>query len=190
MIRLIAEAWMGLTSVTRAARFRDDWDNALNLTASGLGRSFFAAILSLPVIFFILGGYERMYAELVQDYQSTQTLGKITLTFLRIWLVFPVLAIILTRLTKTKHRIVHWIVLHNWSVLFLLLIQTGIMTLFLSGLADAETAYRMITSLYEIIRYFIYFRVAQVALGLNLLWTIPMAMVPILANQLLAYWIA
>ena len=187
MIRFISDTWGGLKGVARALSFREDWTETLDLSASGLVRSFAAAVISLPVLIFILMGYERLNIDNVEDYEGGLSALDILWAFAKVWFVFPILAFVLTRISGSGNRIVHWIVLHNWAVVFLLLIQAFPLTLYLAGLSSAAGVAFSIGVLYEGFRYFVHFRVANVALGLPLLWTIPIAMIPVIASMALAY---
>ncbi|WP_421792824.1 hypothetical protein [Hyphobacterium sp.] len=186
MIRLFAETWLGLKATLNVFSLREGWENQLNVSATGFVRSFGAALISLPLLVFIIFGFERFYVEAITDYESTLTLSQIALQFVQTWLVFPVIAYILTRLTGTGPRFVPWVVLHNWSVVFLLLLLGFLISLYLAGLSSIASTGFSIAFIYEGIRYYLYFRVAQVTLGLPLLWTIPMAAIPIVANRALA----
>ncbi|MEE2525486.1 hypothetical protein V0U79_03845 [Hyphobacterium sp. HN65] len=179
MIRLIAEAWMGLTAVMRALSFRADWDQRVNLTAAGLVRSFSAIFLTLPVFWFTLQGAVRLSAELSPGANFTYSPGEFLLDLVRIWLVFPVLAVFLTRLAGVKHRFVHWIVLHNWAVMFLFLVQALMFAFYLSGIMNAQAAATVYTLGYFMLRIFVHVRVAVSALGLPLGAGIAMGLIPV-----------
>jgi len=187
MIRLLNDAWQGIRAIGRVLSFREDWAEPLDLSASGLVRSFSAAIISLPILIFILLGFERLNIDNIENYEPSLTAMDVLGIFARVWFVFPFLAMILTRLSGTGHRIVHWIVLHNWAVVFLLIMQAVPIALYLIGLSSAASVAFSIGVMYEIFRYFMHFRVAQLALGLPLLWTIPIAMIPVMANMALAF---
>lgn len=187
MIRLLTDTMQGVKAVGRALSFREDWAETLDLSASGLVRSFFAAIVSLPILVFVLLGLQQLNIDNIEGFESRLTALDLIGTLARIWLVFPVLAIFLTRLTGTKHRFVHWVVLHNWAVVVLLMVPVFPVAFYLLGLTSAAGVAFSIGFLYEGFRYFVHFRVAQLALGLPLLWTIPIAMIPVIVNMVLAY---
>lgn len=182
MIRLLLEAFSGLKAVMRAAAFRDDWERHLNLSASGFLRSFSAALLVLPVFWFILQGTTRLFTELSPGFENTYTGSDFLVDLVRIWLVFPVLAALLTRIAGVKHRFVHWVILHNWAVLFLFLIQGLIFLFYLAGLSSASVTYSLLTSGYLVFRFFLHARMAIATLGLPVGMGIVMGLIPVIVD--------
>jgi len=182
MIRLMYEAYSGLKAVIRAAAFRDDWERHLNLSASGFLRSFSAALFVLPVFWFILQGTTRLFTELSPGFENSYTGSDFTIDLLRIWLVFPVLTALLTRIAGIKHRFVHWVILHNWTVLFLFLLQGLIFLFYLAGLSDASMTYGLLTSGYLIFRFFLHARIAVTALHLPAGIGIVMGLIPVIVD--------
>ncbi|WP_420430965.1 hypothetical protein [Hyphobacterium sp.] len=185
MIRLVAEAWGGLIAVTRAIAFRDDWQAPLNLSAAGLIRSFSAALFTLPIFWFTLQGAMRLSADLAPDASITYDAGDFLADMGRIWLAFPLIAALLVRLAGVKHRYVHWLVLHNWAVLFLFAFQGLIFVLFLAGLANAETTAFIYTFAYLFFRFFLHARIAMVALDLPAGRGIALGLIPVFADFML-----
>jgi hypothetical protein len=185
MIRLIAEAWGGLIAITRAIAFREDWHEPLNLSAAGLVRSFSAVLFTLPVFWFTLQGAMRLSAELAPDADITYAFSDFAADMVRIWLVFPILAALLVRLAGVKQRYVHWLVLHNWAVLFLFLSQGLVFVFYLSGLANAETTAFIYTFAYLFFRFFLHARVAVVALGLPAGRGIALGLIPVFTDFML-----
>jgi hypothetical protein len=185
MIRLLAEAWMGLKAVTRVAGFREDWDQALNLTASGFVRSFFAAAIGIPVFWYTMQAALRLAGDLDVGDLAPITWGEFLVGQLRIWLLFPILAAMLTRLANVKHRFVPWVVLHNWATLFLILFQGLIFTLYLAGIANASVAATFYASGYLFFRLYLHARVAIAALGLPFGQGLLLGMIPVMADYVL-----
>ena len=182
MIRLMYEAYSGLKAVLHAMAFRDDWERHLNLSAGGFVRSFSAALFVLPVFWFILQGTTRLFTELSPGFQNSYTGSDFLTDLVRIWLVFPVLAALLTRIAGVKHRFVQWVILHNWAVLFLFLLQGLIFLFYLAGLSSAPVSYSLLTSVYLIFRFFLHARIAVAALGLPAGLGIVMGLIPVIVD--------
>jgi len=186
MIRLLVEAGLGLRSVTRAMMFREDWSDGLNLTTGGLVRSFVAVLLSLPVFWLVLTGSYRLVSELSDLPVPPYTSADFIIDQLRIWLVFPILAVLLTRLAGIPQRFVHWVILHNWAVLFLFLVQAGIIVFYLAGLLSASMALDAIRLFYLIIvRAIVHISVAFVALQQRNVRGVTLAFIPVMVDLIL-----
>lgn len=148
-------------------------------------RSFTAALLTLPIFWFTLQGAMRLSAELAPDASITYTPGDFIADMVRIWLVFPILAVALVRLAGVKHRYVHWLVLHNWAVLFLFAVQGLVFVFYLSGLANASTTAFIYTFVYLLFRFFLHARIAVVALGLPAGRGIALGLIPVFTDFML-----
>lgn len=185
MIRLFAESYLGLKAVGRALAFREDWAEPLNLTYGGLIRSFFAAILAIPVMWFVMQAFLRLTMELAPEANPDYTAVEFVRDLARIWLVFPIVAILLTRLTGTGHRFIHWLILHNWAVLFLFLIQGFLATLYLAGISSANGTAFTLAFGYTLLRFFVHIRVAVVALKLPVFAAAALGLIPVLIDFLI-----
>lgn len=187
MIRLLAESWLGLKAVTRTLAYREDWAEPLNLTARGVPRSFFAAILSLPLMVFVQAAFVRLANEVNSEPVSMPDIGDWAWLLFLNWMVFPVVAFILCVVTGSTRRYFHWLILHNWAVLFLICILSVIFAMSAAGITGPQGTAFNLQILYMLARYFVHFRVAQTALGLPLYLSLPMGLIPVIAVEALNY---
>ena len=111
--------------------------------------------------------------------------GDFLADMVRIWLAFPLIAALLVRLAGVKQRYVHWLVLHNWAVLFLFAFQGAIFVFYLAGLANAETTAFIYTFAYLFFRFFLHARIAMVALDLPAGRGIALGLIPVFADFML-----
>lgn len=104
---------------------------AFDLSVNGFWRSFWAAPLGLPIfLLFVLVRVRTAPAELDTGPYVTAQL----VTYGVLWLVFPLLALILTRLAGLTQRYVPLVVASNWVSLIHLTLQVavGLLTLRMS----------------------------------------------------------
>ena len=91
----------------------------------------------------------------------------------------------MTRIAGLSGRFIHWVILHNWAVLFLFIIQGLIFAIYLAGLFSAEVTISLLSSGYTIFRFYIHVRVAIVSLKTGIGLGVAFGMIPVMADYLL-----
>ena len=128
MIRLAAEAWVSVVGSWKLLTFKTGWQSLFDISVAGFWRSFGAALVALPLVLFAsvhqwhLSGNLHLAPQLVLYSAS--------------WIVFPATAALVAAILGTRNRFVHWVVLHNWSVVLLYALTTLMWTLHTARLID------------------------------------------------------
>jgi hypothetical protein len=176
MIRLIAEAWLGLRGVARLLTFKPEWEQDIDLSLRGFWHSFAASLLALPLIGIIIAGL--LFAE-ISDF-----LTQYAVSYWLSWLLFPIASGLTVAMLGVRQSFAAWVILHNWGVVFLYGLQAAFWILFIAGLAD-QSAAGLFFYIYGPIRILVHWRIAYVALGLPTLTSALAAAVPVLAGEFL-----
>jgi hypothetical protein len=176
MIRLIAEAWLGLRSVARLLAFRPDWEADIDLSLRGLWHSFAASLIALPLIGVIIVG--ALHAGLNGFF------GQFAASYWLSWLLFPIAAALTVIILGVRQNFVPWIILHNWGVVFLYGLQASFWVLFVAGLTD-QAGLGLLFYIYGPVRILLHWRIAYMALGVPTLTSAMAAAIPVLAAEIL-----
>ena len=188
MIPLLFEARNALYGVFKILMFRDDWRPFFDISSGGVARSFGAMLLALPAFALLVASAEYVSSTAAAqgaEVEPFSWMGTI-FTYLRIWLVFPVIAIPVSILMGVRHHYASWLILHNWAVLFLLLIQTTMFLLFAAGLTNLEGLSFMVL-LYQGLRLVMHWRIAETALQLPMVSAMAAAAIPVIMDFILIY---
>ena len=175
MTRLFAEAWFALDGMWRLLTFKPDWEWEFDVSMRGIWRSFLAVVIALPlVVIAILSLWHQNGSVQVTPY---------LLSFAASWVVFPLTAALAVRVLNVPGRFAHWVVLHNWGVIYLYAIIAFMALLRVAGIANAEVA-GFLVYLYLPVRILVHWRIAYMALGVPTITAAAAATVPILATSL------
>ncbi|MEO1040154.1 MAG: hypothetical protein AAFX09_11460 [Pseudomonadota bacterium] len=170
MLRLIGETRSGLTGVAKLIAFRPDWKTHFDISGTGVARSFLAALVGLPAFVLIVAGANYFVAAnpqlSAQDPDAGFTLVEAGVHYLRLWLVFPLAAALTVRLLGLQAAFGPWLVVHNWTVCMLLMLQGFFWALYAAGIADAGSL-GAVLSFYTMARLLAHWRVAAGALDLG-----------------------
>lgn len=175
MMRLIAEARLALVASWRALTFQQGWKAGFDISLDGLWRSFFAAVLALPLVALILAG--------AWDAGGTIELGTFAFGYAVSWALFPVAAAAACLITGARSGFVPWVIVHNWAVLWLYALQALFWTLHTAGIFNRELL-ELAFFLYTYLRILVHWRIAYVSLGLPTITSALAAAVPILAAEI------
>lgn len=176
MIRLIAEGLVAINASRRMLSFRPDWRQGFNMTLPGLWRSFFAAVMVLPLIALIILG--RSHAGFETDF------GRFIPGYVLSWLIFPLAAALACRVTGARSGFVPWVIVHNWAVVWLYGLQALLWMLFTAQLINREIL-SLAFQLYMYLRILVHWRIAYATLGLPTITSALAAAVPVLAGEIL-----
>ncbi|MHA6287475.1 hypothetical protein [Maricaulis sp. CAU 1757] len=177
MTKLANEAARGLIGSWRLLTFRSGWENCFNISVGGFWRSFAAAGLAVPLLALAQAGATRAGYPVPMSFLATQ--------YVLSWLAFPIAAAVAARMAGAKHRIVPWIIIHNWSVLWLYGLQACMAALFVAGLLSIELL-ALFSWLYIYVRILVHWRIAYGALGLPTITSALVAAVPILVGHIVS----
>ena len=106
--------------------------------------------------------------------------------YVRIWLLFPVIAFVVVKVLGLKTGFSAWVVVHNWAVFALLPVQALLWLLAAAGIANAQML-GLLLALYQIIRLGVHWRVAAGALGLHWGLAAGAACIPLVIDALIVY---
>ena len=179
MIALARDIFAGVAGIIRLLRFRDDWRDCFDVSASGLARSFGALIFAAPLAFFFYAGFDRLRLALDAPVEPVP-LYQDAILFALPWLTFPLIAAACVRAVAKPDAFAPWVVVHNYAVLTLYLVVSIFIALFLTGFLSAGMAALVLGPLYQIFRLGVHWRVATGATGLPPSLTAGMAMTHIL----------
>lgn len=186
MIALVWQARIAMDGVARMLAFREGWRAFFDVSARGVALSFGAALLALPLYVFVRAGFARFLSDNGLLVETVPPLWWVMLDYVRIWLVFPVIACLLAALLGRGRGAAPWIVLHNWVVLALYGVSSIIVALYLAGLATPQGLITLFW-IYEMFRFYAHWRVAQAALGVPAGIAVGAAAAPILLDLII--WI-
>lgn len=186
MRAVFADAAAALRGLTRLLGFKPDWRGYFDISVDGVVRSFGAALLALPAYALFVLAANYFVAGNAPQTEAYYTAFEAALSYLRIWIVFPLVAAFVTVVLGVKHRFAAWLVVHNWTVFALLHVFTLFFVLYAAGLADAA-ALALMVQFYQLARLLVHWRVACAALQLGPLQGAAAAAIPILAEMVVIY---
>lgn len=178
---------MGVRGVFAMLAFRKEWRAFFNPSAEGALRSFAGVLLAFPAFWFMVASANFFMTEnpAVDGAVDMVGVGERLLIWLRLWLLFPVIAWVICRLMGLTDRFYAWLAVHNWTVFVLVHIQALFWALYMAGLADPASLGAILT-FYQVARLFVHWRVAQGALGLPPGLAAAVAGVPLIADLIVA----
>lgn len=183
MIAIVQEARAGTIGVFRMLSFQKGWQSCFNPSAGGVARSFAGIFLSLPAYIFTIYAIDFTVAESSQANDPDAGLNTIEaiLTWVRYWLLFPIMAALTSLAAGLTQRYGAWLVVQNWTVFVMVHIQALLYALYVAGLADLA-ALAQLMSLYILLRGLAFWRVAAAALEVRATYAVALAGIPFLAD--------
>jgi len=162
---VIADLRQHLAGVVAMLSFKEDWRAHFDVSERGLWRSFLAAVWGVPFFALVLIIQSKLVLALAEDPAQARTagLGYAGTLYAVMWLYFPLVARLFTGAFGLRGSLAPWIVVHNWTLLFLLMVHTVIGLPLLAGLVSAEAHYST-TSFYFLLVVFAHCRAAIGAL--------------------------
>lgn len=150
-----------LRGVADMLAMRPGWRTRFDVSPAGFWRSFLAALPALPLFVITVYGQNRVAAALAPEGAEAHPVNVVesALLFLCMWVYFPLVARVFTRVFRLDASFAPWVVVHNWTALFLLAIQCGIAALVLGGVLTPR-AYMEIGGVYFIFAIYAHCRAA------------------------------
>jgi len=147
---VIAGALWRLRGVTRMLTYRDGWREHFDISLSGFLGSFQAAIWGIPFYIAILLTQSELAMQITAadpglDPPATAGLGYALARYAAIWLYFPILARVFVDFFKIPKSYAPWVIVHNWTVLFVLIANAATGLPFLIGATSLEGYYAFST---------------------------------------------
>lgn len=136
MIGLFAEARAALTGVLLILGGRRDFHAKFDISSGGLARSFLAAFVALPLSAFSVTVRNSLAVQFDPD-AEVYTYGFVVARWVVVWAYFPFLAAVFTRAARRRDAFAPWVVVNNWTHLFIVIVQTFAFTLAPAGMAPA-----------------------------------------------------
>ncbi|WP_019959955.1 hypothetical protein [Woodsholea maritima] len=168
--------------------YQDGWRDYFDVSTAGVLRSFSAAIWSLPIFilyYFCVNYFLSGLAPV--DGEPIATLGLLdgVLTFVRIWVAFPIIAFVTVRILGLEALLGPWLSVHNWTVFILLHFTGFVWLIYAAGLIDENGVLIFNGFFYPVVRLFVHYRVAEGALGCHWTTALAAAGIPLVADWLL-----
>ncbi len=154
-----------LSGVFAMLAFREDWRKHFDVSMDGLWASFSAALWGLPFFVLTVWAQNDLVRELASDSEAARTTGFLhaAILYFALWAYFPPIAHIFCRSFKIDASFAPWVVVHNWTVLMLVILQGLISLLLIGGILSAE-AYISLRTSYLFLAIFAHCRAAVGAL--------------------------
>ncbi|GEM_PF-1861787 len=113
-----------------------EWRRRFDVSESGFARSFLAAIPALPLFFLSVAGQNAVSVALASNPDNARPVDwtQGVVLFVCMWVYFPLVSGVFVRIFGLQDSFRPWVVVHNWTVLFLLLVQGSIGALVMWGL--------------------------------------------------------
>lgn len=136
----LAEARQALTGVIEMMAGKPDFHGRFDVSTRGLLASFQAALFAVPFVAFgalaqraIAAGTQGRLDGGLEPYSITF----VVVRFFADWTYFPLFAVLISSLLKRPRGLAPWIVLANWTHLFVVMIETLPLALLVSGVTSA-----------------------------------------------------
>jgi hypothetical protein len=129
-----------LRGVVEMLAIRPGWRTRFDVSPSGFVRSFLAAVFAAPFFVLSVAGQNAVYARLAEDPELARPAGFVQgfAIYLLMWIYFPVVAHVFTGAFRLRASFTAWVAVHNWTVLFLLLIQAAMGAAVLLGVLTPD----------------------------------------------------
>jgi hypothetical protein len=183
MIALLGEARSATVGVFRLIAFRKDWRKYFDISPGGVARSFAGVVLALPAFIFTVFAIGHFVAENPSLVGPDSGLDRTeaALTWVRYWLLFPIVAALTTLAAGLTKKFAAWVVVQNWTVFVLVHIQALIFALYPAGLADPASLSQL-SMMYILARMLAFWRVAAGALEVSPVFGAALAGIVVLAD--------
>ena len=183
MIEILRDARTATVGVFRLIAFRKDWRSYFDISPAGVARSFSGIVLAAPAFIFTVYAIGYFVAEnpALTGPDSGLDRTEAALTWVRYWLLFPIVAALTTLAAGLTGKFAAWVVVQNWTVFVLVHIQAVIFALYPAGLADPASLSQL-SLLYIVARMLAFWRVAAGALEVSPLYAAALAGIAFLAD--------
>jgi hypothetical protein len=184
MFAAFAEARQALQGVLEMLAGRTDFHARFDVSPAGVRRSFAAAFLAIPFwAFTVLVQYAvaRQSADDLGPLVEPYTLAYAVIRWAAIWAHFPLLAALVTVILGRRNGFAPWVVVHNWTHLFIVMVQLPPLALIALGAVDLGAVLLRVSILVMVYGY-----VAAAKAGLDVGWrlAIPAGCVALIAQTL------
>jgi len=162
---VIREAAESVAGVAAMLGFREGWRGFFDVSERGLWRSFWAAVIGAPAFLAVVAIQGRLAVALADNLADVQRAGIayfLTL-YVALWAHFPIAARVFTGLFGLERSWGPWVVVHNWTVLTLLIVQLVLGLPLLLGLTSPE-ATRWVFQAFIVFSLYAHVRAAMGAL--------------------------
>ena len=141
MIAALVEARRALAGVVMMLIGRTDFHGAFDVSSGGVARSFVAALIAIPFAAFV-AGVQNALAQAAggiagdpfsEGGVEPYSLAFVVVRWVLVWAYFPPLAFLITTILGRRQALAPWIVLHNWTHLFVVLMQAVPLALLVTG---------------------------------------------------------
>lgn len=184
MIALVADAVRSISGVWHLLLGRPHFPAYFDVSPDGVWRSFGAALLAAPAYVLMLAAQHNATVELgyASDIPTAIGIARSLALYLAVWAHFPLLAPVLARFAGRPEALAPWIVVHNWTVLALLIGQTAIWMLYALHVMPAEALGAFMYRVYLPISLLVHWRVALKTLSVGWGMAAGLAFAHVLAN--------
>ncbi len=127
MMAVVIDAREALKGVVWMLAGREDYRSQFDVTAGGVMRSFLAAILAIPFLGLTAGLHNALAAAeagALDPAISPYPLAYVVVRWLAAWAYFPILAWSITVLLRRREGFGPWVVVHNWTHLLVIAVNT------------------------------------------------------------------
>ncbi len=157
-----------LRGVARMLAFRPGWRACFDVSPEGFWRSFTAALYAAPFFVLAVAGQNAVSRAIspLESAARTVELAHGFILYACLWAYFPLVARIFVRMFRAESSFAPWVVVHNWALLLLLMMQAVLGGLLLLGVLT-PAAYMGLSELYFIFAIYTHCRVALGALDLS-----------------------
>jgi hypothetical protein len=135
---VIGDAREALKGVLWMLAGRSDFHSQFDVTAPGVARSFLAAILAIPFTAFGAGVHNalaRANEGAIDVVLEPYSLLFVVAQWFASWAYFPLLAAVITAILAKRGGFAPWVVVHNWTHLFVVMVYAVPQALLVSGAA-------------------------------------------------------
>ena len=140
MIAALLDAKRAIPGVIRMLAGDQEYRASFDVSPGGVIRSFFAAICAIPFAGFEAGvtnALARARSFEGETVLEPYSLALIAVRWLVVWAYFPFFAALVTRLVGRREHFAPWVVVHNWTHLFVVMLPAPAYLLLVTGAPGA-----------------------------------------------------
>lgn len=153
---IVADIRHGVAGAFLLIRGRPEFAQHFDVSTAGFFRSYAAAILALPAYLFLVLAAARGGGGAVPAWAHV-------LEYVSLWLYFPILAALVTRLLGRGAALVPWTVAHNWTTAVVFGVSTLPIAIYHAGLGEPAAQFAGFGVIFFTI--YAHWRAAHAALG-------------------------